>query len=36
MHRRNILATALAAAGGLFAAGEKSARADVHEGAKAV
>jgi uncharacterized protein len=36
MHRRNILATALAAAGGLLAAGGRSARADAREGAKAV
>jgi intracellular sulfur oxidation DsrE/DsrF family protein len=36
MHRRNILATALAAAGALVAAGEKSARADARAGAKAV
>ena len=36
MHRRNILATALAATGALFAAGGKSARAEGHAGAKAV
>ncbi len=36
MHRRNILATALAAAGALVADGGKSARAEVHAGAKAV
>ena len=36
MHRRNILATALAAAGALVAAGGRSAQADAREGAKAV
>ena len=36
MHRRNILATALAATGALLAAGGRSARAEAREGAKAV
>jgi hypothetical protein len=36
MHRRNILATALAAAGALVAAGTKSTRAEARAGAKAV
>jgi uncharacterized protein len=34
MHRRNILATALAATGALLAAGAKSARADTRDAAK--
>ncbi len=34
MHRRNILATALGAAGALFAAGGRSARAETREPAK--
>ncbi|HEY2136265.1 MAG TPA: hypothetical protein VGH49_10270, partial [Xanthobacteraceae bacterium] len=36
MHRRNILATALAAAGALMVAGEKPARADARDGSKVV